>query len=116
MAKEKNMDTSLLYHLVMVSTQDEFYTYDLPKFDKQMVACINLFKRGVVYEMVMKEKVEEYYQMNMVLTDVQQDTSKFDFDLRDGFAIKVVDPSTLDWLHRSEKEARDLIKDKLLKT
>lgn len=102
-----------VYQIFSGNTDDEFYTFETPVIEIDKVVCKKLIQKGVIWENVMDEKIEEFYKLDIIPDEQLKKESKY-FDLNLGFVIKLLPTETLPWLERTEDMAFVLLKDKVL--
>jgi hypothetical protein len=88
-----------------------YYTFKLPVFMDDKIVCNTLIGKGVVSEDIVSKKIEEYYRVELTAT---KEGDPGTFPLSKGVSIKLLDSTILAWLNKTEKEAQDALKDKLL--
>jgi len=100
--------SDIIFQIIDLSTETEYYSFTQPVIDKTILLFENLIKKNSVMEQVLNDEViEEFYSEPVSFPD---DT----FKLQNGLIIKTFDTKDLKWLNVSESKAKEALKDKAL--
>jgi len=110
-SNEEVLDDPCVYLIQSGNTPQEFYTYSIPTLDKDKIVVSNPFQKGIITETILDKTIEEYFFEPIISTDAITDLM---FDLKSGILIQKCKVSDLDWIMRSDWDAKNTIKDKII--
>lgn len=115
--EETEPQTTFIYQILTGDSEDEFYTFTLPFIETQPISdslvCINTLKKAVVREMVLENQIEEFYAVEATHPQGKS-TKELKFDLKTGIVLKLIPVANLNWLNKTQKEAEEQLKDRVL--
>ena len=97
-----------IYSIMSGDNEDEFFSYYPPTILEDRINVKEPFKKGIISEEILNQRVEEYY---ISLINGKDSISLF---LITGILIKEYDVNDINWINTTEDTAKSIIKDKII--